>query len=45
METVMDPIGETINPRIKKEYAKSKENFDLLKKGITVDGVKIILQI
>ena len=36
---------ETINPRIKKEYAKSKENFDLLKKGITVDGVKINLQI
>lgn len=36
---------ETINPRIKKEYAKSKENFDLLKKGIIVDGVKINLQI
>ena len=36
---------ETINPRIKKEYTKSKENFDLLKKGIIVDGVKINLQI
>ena len=36
---------ETINPRIKKEYVKSKENFDLLKKGITIDGVKITLQI
>jgi len=35
---------ETINPRIKKEYVKSKENFNLLKKGIIVDGEKINLQ-
>lgn len=35
---------ETINPRIKKEYSKSKEKFNQLKNGIIIDGKKLTLK-
>ena len=35
---------ETINPRIKREYSKSKEKFNQLKNGIIIDGKKLTLK-